>query len=57
MVTSQLRNKWGLITQPTLSSDHVFELNEWVRHLIDEAEKNGDVCKRKRFLALRADLQ
>jgi hypothetical protein len=40
-----------------LISDYLFELNEWVRHTIDEAEKNGDVRKRKRFLALRADLQ
>jgi len=43
--------------QPTLSSDYLFELNEWVQVMIDEAEKNGDVRKRKRFLALRADLQ
>ncbi len=43
--------------QSTLSSDYVFELNEWVRHMIDEAEKNGDAGKRKRFLVLRADLQ
>ncbi len=43
--------------QPTLVSDYLFELNEWVRQTIDEAEKNGDVRKRKRFLALRADLQ
>jgi hypothetical protein len=40
----------------TLSDDYLFELNEWVRHMIDEAEKNGDVCKRRRFLELRADL-
>jgi len=43
--------------QPTLSSDYVFELNEWVQHMIDEAEKNDDVGKRKRFLELRKDLQ
>jgi len=42
--------------EPTLSSDYLFELNEWVLHMIEEAEKNGDVCKRKRFLLLRADL-
>ena len=42
--------------QPALSSDYLFELNEWVRHMIDEAEKNGDDRKREIFLALRADL-
>jgi hypothetical protein len=42
--------------EPTLSGDYLFELNEWVRHMIKEAEKNGDVLKRKRFLELRADL-
>jgi hypothetical protein len=42
--------------EPTSSDDYLFELNEWVRHMINEAERNGDVCKRKRFLALRADL-
>jgi hypothetical protein len=42
--------------QPILNSEYVLELNEWVRHTIDEAEKNGDVRKRNRFLALQADL-
>jgi hypothetical protein len=42
--------------QPILNSEYVLELNEWVRHTIDEAEKNGDVRKRKCFLALQADL-
>jgi hypothetical protein len=45
------------LLQSTLNRDYVFELNEWVRHIIDEAEKNGDVRKREHFLALRADLQ
>ncbi len=43
--------------QSALNREYVFELNEWVRRMIDEAEKNGDVHKRRRFLALRADLQ
>jgi hypothetical protein len=42
--------------QPTLNSDYVFELNDWVRHTINEVDKNGDIRKSKRFLALRADL-
>ena len=42
--------------ESVLSDDYLFELNEWVRHMIDEAEKNGDICKRKRFIELRADL-
>jgi len=40
----------------SLSEDYVFELKEWVRQRINEAEKNGDICKRNQFLALRAEL-
>jgi len=40
----------------SLDGDYLFELKEWVRHVIDEAEKNGDVGKRNQFLALKAEL-
>jgi len=40
----------------SLSNDYLIELKEWVRHMIDEAEKNGDIPKRNQFLALRAEL-
>jgi len=40
----------------SLSDDYLFELKEWVRQMINEAEKNGDICKRNQFLALRAEL-
>jgi len=39
-----------------LSDDYLLELKEWVRHMIDEAEKNGDISKRNQFIALRAEL-
>jgi hypothetical protein len=39
-----------------LSDDYLLELKEWVQRMIDEAERKGDVYKRNRFLALRADL-
>ncbi|HKZ93362.1 MAG TPA: hypothetical protein VJ249_02110 [Candidatus Bathyarchaeia archaeon] len=39
-----------------LSDDYLFELEEWLRHMINEAEENGDICKRNQFLALRAEL-
>jgi len=41
---------------PSLNADYLFELKEWVRHMINEAEKNGDIRKRNKFLALRAEL-
>jgi len=40
----------------SLSDDYLLELREWVRHMIDEAEKNGDIPKRNQFIALRAEL-
>jgi len=40
----------------SLSDDYLLELKEWVRHMINEAEKNGDICKRDQFLALKAEL-
>jgi len=40
----------------SLSDDYLFELKEWVRHTINEAEKNGDIGKRNKFLALGVDL-
>jgi len=40
----------------SLSDDYLLELREWVRHIINEAEKNGDICKRNQFLALREEL-
>jgi len=40
----------------SLSDDYLFELKEWVRHMINEAEKNGDICKKNRFIALSAEL-
>ena len=39
-----------------LSDYFLFELKEWIQHVINIAEKNGDLCKRNRFLALRAKL-
>jgi hypothetical protein len=39
-----------------LSDDYFLELKEWIRHSISEAEKKGDVAKRKQFLALKAEL-
>jgi hypothetical protein len=42
--------------QNSLSDGYLIELKEWVRHVIDEAEKNGDICKRDQFLALNAEL-
>ena len=42
--------------QNSLSDDYLFELKEWIRHMIKEAEDNGDICKRNQFLALRAEL-
>jgi hypothetical protein len=40
----------------SLSDDYFFELKEWVRHMINEAEKNGDILKKNQFLVLRAEL-
>jgi len=40
----------------SLSEDYLFELKEWIQQAINEAEKNGDIRKRMRFLALRAEL-
>jgi len=40
----------------SLSNDYLFELKEWVRHVINEAEKNGNTDKRNQFLALKAEL-
>jgi hypothetical protein len=40
----------------SLSDDYLFELKEWVRHMINEAEKNGDIDKRNQFLDLKAEL-
>jgi hypothetical protein len=40
----------------SLNDDYVLELKEWIRHGISEAEKKGDVAKRKQFLALKAEL-
>ena len=44
-------------THPNSLVDYyLIELKEWVRHGITEAEKNGDICKRDQFLALRTEL-
>jgi len=40
----------------SLSEEYLFELKEWVRHTINEAEKKGDICNRNQFLALKAEL-
>lgn len=42
--------------QNGVSDAHISELKEWVRHMINEAEKNGDICKRNKFLSLKAEL-
>jgi len=42
--------------KPSPNEDYLFELKEWIRHTINEAEKNGDIGKRDKFLALRAEL-
>ena len=42
--------------QNSLSYAYSVELNEWVRHVINEAEKNGDFRKKNQFLAIRAEL-
>jgi len=42
--------------QKSLNVDYLLELKEWVLHMINEAEKNGDICKRNHFLALQAEL-
>ena len=33
------------------------ELRDWVAHVINDAERNGDTRKKNRFLALQAELQ
>jgi len=40
----------------SLSDDYLLELKEWVHHMINETEKNGDIPKRNQFIALRAEL-
>ncbi len=40
--------------QPT--EDYLSELRDWVRHVILEAEKNGDFKKMDQFLGLLKDL-
>ncbi len=40
--------------QPT--EDYLSELRDWVRHVILEAEKNGDFKKKDQFLGLLKDL-
>jgi hypothetical protein len=40
----------------SLNDDYLLELKEWVYHMINEAEKNGDIPKRNHFIALRAEL-
>jgi hypothetical protein len=42
--------------QISLKANYSFELKEWVRHMINEAEKNGDILKKNQFLVLRAEL-
>jgi len=42
--------------QSSLSDDYLFELRQWIRYMISEAEKNGDIYKKDQFLALRAEL-
>jgi len=49
------RIKWFTM-KLSLSDDYLFELKEWIQHMINEAEKNGDISKRNQFLALRAEL-
>jgi len=36
--------------------ENLIELRLWVAHVIDDAEKNGDVRKKAKFLALQAEL-
>jgi len=40
----------------SLSDEYLLELKEWVQHMINEAEKSGDIWKRNQFLALKAEL-
>ena len=40
----------------SLCDDYFLELKEWVYHIINEAEKNGDTPKRNQFIALRSEL-
>jgi hypothetical protein len=43
--------------RPTSLIDYYsIELENWVQYVIDKSEKNGDVCKRNRFVALRTEL-
>ncbi len=37
----------------SLSSDYEFELKEWIQHVIDTAEKSGNISKRDLFIQLR----
>ncbi len=39
-----------------LRDDYLLELKEWIQQVINIAEKNGDVCKRDQFLALKAEI-
>jgi len=34
----------------------LFELRQWVAHVIKDAEKNGDAGRKAKFLALQAEL-
>lgn len=38
------------------SDDYSADLKEWIRQVINEAEKNGDINKKNQFLALSAEL-
>jgi hypothetical protein len=38
------------------SGNYEFELKQWIQQVINIAEKNGDICKRNQFLALRAEI-
>jgi hypothetical protein len=42
--------------QISLSDYYLFELEEWIRHVINIAEKSGDIPKKNQYLALRAEL-
>jgi hypothetical protein len=37
-------------------TEDLFELRQWVAHVIEDAEKNGDTRRKAKFLALKAEL-
>ncbi len=51
----KISNKNPIRHEPkySLSSDYEFELKEWIQHVIDTAEKSGNISKRDLFIQLR----